>query len=95
MFTVKHVQPKGHVELYQAVRVSYQPRFRPDGAVADPNGESSDDIAECIFIETPKGETRNLGSWGAFYVMNDAGKTIDKWDFGGWDGSFLPAAQAA
>jgi hypothetical protein len=94
MLTVKHMEITGHENIYPAVRVSYQPRQRADGSAydaQDPNA-SSDDIAACVFIDTPKGDTVCLGSWGAFYVMNDAGKTVAKYDLGGWP---VPQVKAA
>jgi hypothetical protein len=81
MLTVKHIEVTGHENLYPATRVSYQPRTKHDAA-SDTAGEYS---AACVFIDTPKGDTVPLGSWGAFYIMNDAGKTVAKYDLGGWD----------
>ena len=84
MLTIKHIEVTGHENLYPATRVSYQPRHRPDGRVCSEREGASDDIAACVFIDTPKGDTVPLGSWGAFYVMNEAGKTVAKYDLGGW-----------
>jgi hypothetical protein len=75
MLTVKHMEVTGHENIYPAARVSYQPRQ----AVGEPNI-----LAPCVFIDTPKGDTIPLGSWGTFYVMNEAGKTVAKYDLGGW-----------
>ncbi|MFA5952298.1 MAG: hypothetical protein WC807_18675 [Hyphomicrobium sp.] len=86
MLTVKHIEVTGHETIYAATRVSYQPRRRADGRPYDALDASaaSDDIAPCIFIDTPKGDTVGLGGFGMFYVMNDAGKTVAKYDLGGW-----------
>lgn len=86
MLTVKHIEVSGHESLYPATRVSYKPRMRSDGTPADKgeDGGGSEYSAACVFIDTPKGDTVPLGSWGAFYVMNETGKTVAKYDLGGW-----------
>lgn len=76
MLTVKHIEPSGHESIHPAVRVSFQPRAQL---------EDKSWAAQCVFIDTPKMETIALGSWGAIYVMNDAGKTVAKYDLGGWE----------
>lgn len=86
MFTVKHVETTGHETIYPATRVAFQPRKRPDGRTCDPREDASDDIAACVFIDNPKGDTVPLGSFGVFYVMNEAGRTVAKYDLGGWAG---------
>jgi len=82
MLTVKHMEVSGHENIYPAARVSYQPRHQRK---AETMGEP-DTVAACVFIDTPKGDTIPLGSFGTFYVMNEAGKTVAKYDLGGWPG---------
>lgn len=77
MLTVKHIEDTGHENIYPAARVSYQPRQVLESVNVGPNT-----LAPCVFIDTPKGDTVPLGSFGVFYVMNEAGKTIAKYDMG-------------
>ncbi|CAN1724422.1 protein of unknown function [Hyphomicrobium sp. 1Nfss2.1] len=84
MLTVKHIEVTGHETIYDATRVAYQPRMRADGEAYSfgNTAESSDDIAACVFIDNPKGDTIPLGSFGTFYVMNEAGKTVATYRLG-------------
>lgn len=83
MLTVKHVEVTGHQNLYPATRVSFQPRML-NGQEVDDHVAGKGVSAPNVFIDTPKGDTLCLGSWGAFYIMNETGKTVQKWDLGGW-----------
>ena len=77
MLTVKHIEVTGQEVLYPATRVSYHPRAEDEGSLTG--------CAAHVSIETHKGDIAVLGHWGAFYIMNDAGKTVAKYDLGGWD----------
>lgn len=85
MLTVKHIEVTGHENIHPATRVSYQPRMERGRAV-EPGVDGSEVSAHCVFIDTPKGDTIALGSFGSVYVMNDAGKTVAKYELGGWPG---------
>lgn len=78
MLTVKHIMPGGDEVICSAREVRRSP------SVGDPNEIKG--AAESLWIDSPTGETRCLGSWGSFYVMNEEGKTVAKYDFGGWPG---------
>jgi hypothetical protein len=47
---------------------------------AEPNG-----LAAHVWIDCPGRPTFGR-AWGSFYVMNDMGKTVAKYDLGGWIG---------
>jgi hypothetical protein len=72
MLTVKHVMPDGHEEIYAAVRAG---ATKAAITANEPRGQ--------FHIETAKGDIVILGGEGdgVFYVMNDAGKTVAKYDF--------------
>lgn len=73
MLTVKHVKPDGCEEIHPAVRVHTIPR----GVTVGDRG--------LVSVENDRGEIKHLGSddSGIFYVMNELGRTIAKYDLGG------------
>lgn len=77
MLTVKHIEVTGEEVLYPAMKVTYKPAYQSDLGLTG--------TAACVFIENLKGEQVALGSWGRFFVMNDIGKTVAKYDLGGWN----------
>lgn len=83
MLTVKHIMPSGDEAIYPAREVRKSP--------AQPGTIAVNGDAEAMWIDPPSGETKCLGSWGSFYVMNAEGKTVAKYDFGGWG---APAGEA-
>ena len=72
MLTLKHVFD-GSEKIYAADVVIYTPRH------ATGAGEAAADVS----IDTPKGERRAIGAFGRFFVMNEVGKTVAKYDLGG------------
>lgn len=74
MLTVKHMEVTGAEVVYSAVKAGYQPRTKSE------DGHS----AAYVFIEDPKGERVALGNWGTFYIVNEVGKTVAKYELGGW-----------
>lgn len=84
MLTVKHLEVSGAEVVYSAEKVGFQPRSGPDGKPADPREGGSGYSAAYVFIEDAKGERTPLGNWGTFYVVNVAGKTVAKYELGGW-----------
>ena len=72
MFTVKQIQNTGHEEIYAAQRVSYQPKWSP------PNTAGM--MIPCVFVHHASGT--EIIDGGTVYVMNDAGKTINRYDLG-------------
>ena len=85
MLTVKCIRVTGHEDVYPATRASYQPSLE-DGKPLPPNCASTKATAPCVFIDTPKGDTFMAADAGSVYVMNDAGKTVAKYELGGWPG---------
>ena len=77
MLTVKHVKPSGCESIHLAREVRYDCGQGPESIASAPT----------LWIDTPSGETQGLGSWGVFYVMNDAGKTVARYNMGGWPDS--------
>lgn len=73
MLTVKHRLPSGHEYVVETKRVSYQP--------------SGENQSRTIFIENEDGSVAPFES-GIFYVMNDAGNTVAKYNLGDGEGSF-------
>lgn len=87
MLTVKHIAVSGHETIWPATRVSYQPKLARDKKPAALDCDSSGDIPATIFIDRMSGErglldTLDIGAEGSFYVMNEQGKTIAKYDLG-------------
>ena len=83
MLTVKHVAPDGSESIYLASEVRYDPAM-DNGVTGRPPQ---------VWIDTPKNETRGLGSFGSFFIMTDAGKTVQRYDLGGWtDAPGVPAS---
>lgn len=75
MLTVKHVIWGGDFEtLYQAkeVRAKYPERMSSDA----PQGE-----AEFVAFDLPNGGVHKI-EFGKVYVMNEAGRTVGKYDVG-------------
>lgn len=72
MLTVKNIGPAGHENIWPAIRVSYQP----------PAPTSFDSAT--IFIdrmgERGMVDTIDIGAPGIWYVMNEQGKTIAKYE---------------
>ena len=79
MLTVKHISPSGDEVICLAREVRKSPKVSPTGT-------GSLGAAGSLWIDEPDGSTRCLGSWGTFYVMNEQGSTVAKYDFGGWAG---------
>lgn len=73
MLTIKHVMPNGHEEIYSAIR-----------AGATKTAIAVNDCPGQFHIEAPNGNIVILGGEGdgIFYVMNENGKTVGKYDLG-------------
>lgn len=84
MLTVKHMEVTGAEVVYSAEKAGFQPRTGPDGKPADPREGGTGYSAAYVFIEDAKGERTPIGHWGTFYVVNEAGKTVAKYELGGW-----------
>ncbi len=65
-FTVKHVQPSGHIEYMATDQVSYHPDVGS--------------VRRQVFVRNDDGGVTPLDS-GSVYIMNIAGKTIDQYHF--------------
>lgn len=95
MLTVKHIEPSGHETIWPAIRVAYQPKMGSNQKPAPPGCDGSGDIAPCVFIDRmgERGlvDTIPIGSFGSFFVMNEHGKTIARYDLGGWEVAGVPA----
>lgn len=76
MLTIKHIEPTGHETIWPAIRVTYQPESDFERA---PPKMWIDRMGERGLVDTI-----DIGSAGSFYVMNEQGKTIAKYDLGGW-----------
>lgn len=73
MLTVKHVHASGNESIHIAREVRYDCGSAPDSITDAPT----------LWIDTPSGDTQALGSWGTFFVMNEAGKTVARYNLGG------------
>lgn len=84
MLTVKHIKPSGCESIHLATEVRYDCG----------SGEDSIASAPTIWIDTPSGDTQSVGSWGTFFVMNEAGKTVARYNLGGTvaPGPIVPGA---
>ena len=94
MLTVKHIETTGHETIWPAIRVTFQPKMNFQCKPIPEGCDAAGDRAPVIWIDRmgERGlvDTINIGSTGSFYVMNEHGKTIAKYDLGGWD---APKAQ--
>ena len=73
MLTVKHVHASGNESIHVAREVRFDRGAAPDSITDAPT----------LWIDTPTGDTQALGSFGTFFVMNDAGRTIARYNLGG------------
>lgn len=77
MLTVKHIAPSGHETIWPAIRVSYQPAL-PGRTHTDFGSDPT------IFIDRPgeRGlvDTIDVGANGMWYVMNEQGKTVARYE---------------
>lgn len=84
MLTVKHIKLSGCESIHLATEVRYDCG----------HGEDSIASAPTIWIDTPSGDTQSIGSWGTFFVMNEAGKTVARYNLGGLAGQAVEPAGA-
>lgn len=77
MFSVRHIQPTGEECLYLAKQVRYTP------ANFQHSPDSVGGTAEHVWLDFPDGGTQAF-AWGEFFVMNETGKTVARYDLGGW-----------
>jgi hypothetical protein len=79
MLSVRHIQLSGHEDIYLTPRVSFQPEMdNPSQNNAVPTVSKT---PTTIWIDCPGGATKALNG-GTIFVMNDAGKTIARYDIG-------------
>jgi hypothetical protein len=69
MLTVKHRLPSGHEYVVETKRVSYQPSSSIEDTPA----------VRTVFIEHEDGSVAPFDT-GVFYVMNEAGNTVAKYE---------------
>lgn len=75
MLTIKHVEKSGHESLTPAETVCFDPAIGEHGEY--PNGQV------CAFgVPHPVSDGCDRYSSGIIYVMNDAGRTVSKYDLG-------------
>jgi hypothetical protein len=77
MFTVKWIDSQGNERLEQAKNVSAEP-FGSKGAFDGPLGP----LSSTVRYERDDGVTCSIGT-GTVYVMNNDGKTIDRYFLAG------------
>jgi len=75
MLSVKHIHPNGSEEIMPAKYVRYEPKQE-----SPPDAPPS--LAACVWICAPDGHEHGC-HWGSFFVMNDHGKTVARYDLGG------------
>jgi hypothetical protein len=79
MLTVKHIAVSGEEMIYPTPRVNFVPSTAKEAAS---NGDS-------LWIYDETGRAHELYG-GTVYVMNENGKTVSRYDLGGW---VLPSAK--
>lgn len=72
MLTVKHIHASGNESIHVAREVRYDCGSAPD-SITD---------APALWLDTPSGDTQCLGSFGTFFVMNEGGKTVARYNLG-------------
>lgn len=70
MLTVKQVLSTGVEIVFEASRINYVPTSAETGTM------------EALYSEGPDGTTSHSFFSGVYYVMNDAGNTVAKYDLG-------------
>ncbi len=83
MLTVRVNGIHGDVVVFQAARVI---RGEPLPAVANANGNQSppESFGHIEFYDEKHEAIPHPADYGTVFVMNDQGKTVAKWDLGGW-----------
>lgn len=75
MFTIKHITLSGTEIIYSGEHI----RFEPEGLCVSTNPNSSSPAMVSFFHA--KGHQVEIGG-GTVFVMNDAGKTVARYDLG-------------
>lgn len=70
MLTVKQMLSTGVQIVFEASRVNYVP------------GSAAQKTDEVLFTESPDGTSSHTFLSGVYYIMNDAGNTVAKYDLG-------------
>lgn len=84
MLTVKHILPSGEERLFSVLDVEYLSNAAGQMCQAAKSGHNPS-TGRCRFVFADK---RDLDDYyvyeGTVYVMNETGKTVQKYDLGGW-----------
>lgn len=70
MLTVKQILSTGHEIVFEAARINYTP------------GSAEQETNEILIVGNSDGTTSISFLSGVYYVMNDAGNTVAKYDLG-------------
>lgn len=81
MITVKHIDRHGAERVFAAIRVEYQAhKLGYEPPCEDGFSRST---GRAVFVFSPPYDSEYVYD-GSVYIMNEAGKTVAKYDLGGW-----------
>lgn len=86
MLTAKHIDAHGLERLFAVIEVEYSSNESVQATQACAIGFTHS-TGRCRFVFDSRMRPDQIDQWvyeGAVYVMNDTGKTIQKYDLGGW-----------
>ena len=76
MFTVKHIRIGGDEDILEASTVRFSPGFGEVDAVSGSN------VPSTVWISIRDGGDERPLTGGTVFVMNEAGKTVSRYDIG-------------